>query len=224
MRRGGHRGLSPRLFGPLGRGGPGQGPRGVGPISRYTWIGLLTVAVLLGTALSCKQVKEVAMPGPDSDAAALYVLKILNIQPDDIDMNTEGTASATISRSSGTTKGDGVTSNKRRVRGFPRSLRRKGWDFRFYLSSAREGGVLDPNPARQSGVGTMPFEERGGGTTMQDPETLHRRYLLDPRPMHLIRWLEALLQANRFEDVVRAAETETARWPDYALTAYPFWG
>jgi hypothetical protein len=96
MRRGGHRSLSPRLFGPLGRGGPGQGPRGVGPISRYTWIGLLTVAVLLGTALSCKQVKEVAMPGPDSDATALYVLKILNIQPDDIDMNTEGTASATV--------------------------------------------------------------------------------------------------------------------------------
>jgi len=86
MRRGGH-----RLFGPLGRGGPGQGP-----ISRYAWIGLLTVAVLLGTALSCKQVKEVAMPGPDSDATALYVLKILNIQPDNIDMNTEGTAAATV--------------------------------------------------------------------------------------------------------------------------------
>jgi|GEM_PF-3309393 len=51
---------------------------------------------------------------------------------------------------------------------------------------------------------------------MHDPETLHRRYLLDPRPMHLIRWLEALLQADRFEDVVRAAEAETARWPDYA--------
>jgi hypothetical protein len=96
MRRGGHRSLSHRLFGPLGRGGPGQGPRGVGPISRYTWIGLLTVAVLLGTALSCKQVKELAIPGPDSDATALYVLKIVNIQPDDIDMNTEGTASATV--------------------------------------------------------------------------------------------------------------------------------
>jgi hypothetical protein len=68
----------------------------VGSISRYTWIGLLTVAVLLGTALSCKQVKELAIPGPDSDATALYVLKIVNIQPDDIDMNTEGTASATV--------------------------------------------------------------------------------------------------------------------------------
>lgn len=75
---------------------------------------------------------------------------------------------------------------------------------------------MDPSPIRQSAVGTMPFEERGRETTMQDPETLHRRYLLDPRPMHLIRWLESLLQASRFEDVVRAAETETARWPDYA--------
>jgi len=51
---------------------------------------------------------------------------------------------------------------------------------------------------------------------MQDIERLHRRYLLDPRPMNLVRWLEALLQANRFEDVVRAAEAETARYPDYA--------
>ncbi len=33
--------------------------------------------------------------------------------------------------------------------------------------------------------------------------------------MNLVRWLEALLQADRFEDVVRAAEAETARFPDY---------
>lgn len=51
---------------------------------------------------------------------------------------------------------------------------------------------------------------------MADIERLHRRYLLDPRPMNLVRWLEALLQADRFEDVVRAAEAETARFPDYA--------
>ncbi|MCS7312989.1 MAG: tetratricopeptide repeat protein [Acidobacteria bacterium] len=51
---------------------------------------------------------------------------------------------------------------------------------------------------------------------MQDIERLHRRYLLDPRPMNLVRWLDALFQADRFEDVVRAAEAETARFPDYA--------
>ncbi|GBC84908.1 hypothetical protein HRbin11_01344 [bacterium HR11] len=73
---------------------PGRGRRdgtwGLG------WLrGLLAVALLVAS-WSCKQTKEITIPDPDSNATALYILKILNIQPDDIDMNTEGTASATV--------------------------------------------------------------------------------------------------------------------------------
>lgn len=56
----------------------------------------LAAAVWMALTLSCKQTREIAIPDPSSNATALYVLKILNIQPDDIDMNTEGTASATV--------------------------------------------------------------------------------------------------------------------------------
>jgi len=59
------------------------------------WLRGLLVAVLWVVAGSCK-VKEVTIPDPNSNASLLYVLKITNIQPDNIDMNTEGTASATV--------------------------------------------------------------------------------------------------------------------------------
>ncbi|MCS7312101.1 MAG: hypothetical protein NZ742_04210, partial [Acidobacteria bacterium] len=62
---------------------------------RGLWAAVLLISSLI-FSISCKQVKEVAIPDPDSHATALYVLKILNIQPDNIDINTEGTASATI--------------------------------------------------------------------------------------------------------------------------------
>lgn len=72
------------------------------------------------------------------------------------------------------------------------------------IKGAGYGGTQGkyPSPTRES-------------TVMQDPEALHRRYRLDPRPMHLVRWLEALLQAGRHEDLVRAAEAEVVRFPDY---------
>lgn len=72
------------------RGGRREGTRGVG------WMWNLLGALLMIVTLSCKQTKEIAIPEPNANATLLYVLKILNIQPDDIDMNTEGTASATI--------------------------------------------------------------------------------------------------------------------------------
>lgn len=72
------------------RGGRREGTRGVG------WMWNLLGALLMIVTLSCKQTKEIAIPEPNANATLLYVLKILNIQPDNIDMNTEGTASATI--------------------------------------------------------------------------------------------------------------------------------
>lgn len=81
--------LCPLPFARVGRGRRDE-TRGLG------WLRSLLAVVLLVASWSCKQTKEITIPDPNSNATALYVLKILNIQPDDIDMNTEGTASATI--------------------------------------------------------------------------------------------------------------------------------